>query len=197
MLEDILLLEHVGPIVLCLLAGPFSDRWHCFILNNHETHRYGRKLPLLLSCLGMSLTYAGYGILVTIDPKHKWVSQPVLLLSPAYHPTIICCLPWESPWEASSLSSSRFFLLLPNLIWSKYLRVSQQIKLFPSMPDVLCLHQRLLRQPARRQSKVYKVKFYQIPLPVLDLSWRRVLYILVPLLAVMQVVFAILSLDTR
>ena len=118
MLEDILLLEHVGPIVLCLLAGPFSDRWHCFILNNHETHRYGRKLPLLLSCLGMSLTYAGYGILVTIDPKHKWVSQPVLLLSPAYHPTIICCLLWESPWEASSLSSSRFFNRMLRF-WSK------------------------------------------------------------------------------
>ena len=26
LLEDILLLETVGPIVLCLLAGPFSDR---------------------------------------------------------------------------------------------------------------------------------------------------------------------------
>ena len=26
MLEDILLLENVGPIILCLLAGPFSDR---------------------------------------------------------------------------------------------------------------------------------------------------------------------------
>ena len=84
MLEDILLLENVGPIILCLLAGPFSDRWE----NNKKTFsdrwennkndlvsisepRYGRKLPLLLSCLGMSLTYAGYGILVTIDPKHK------------------------------------------------------------------------------------------------------------------------------
>ena len=31
MLEDILLLENVGPIVLCRLAGPFSDRWLCFI----------------------------------------------------------------------------------------------------------------------------------------------------------------------
>ena len=26
LLENILLLEHVGPIVLCLVAGPFSDR---------------------------------------------------------------------------------------------------------------------------------------------------------------------------
>ena len=31
MLEDILLLENVGPIILCLLAGPFSDRWDCLI----------------------------------------------------------------------------------------------------------------------------------------------------------------------
>ena len=32
-----------------------------------------------------------------------------VLLSPACHPTIICCHLWASPWEASSLSSSRFF----------------------------------------------------------------------------------------
>ena len=39
---------------------------------------------------------------------------------------------------------------------------SQQIKVSPSMSDVLCLHERLLRQPARRQSKVYKVKLCAI-----------------------------------
>ena len=85
MLEDILLLENVGPIILCLLAGPFSDRWDCLITSFdtladlrrysffkiYFVRRYGRKLPLLLSCLGMSLTYAGYGVLVTIDPTHK------------------------------------------------------------------------------------------------------------------------------
>ena len=39
---------------------------------------------------------------------------------------------------------------------------SQQIKVSPSMSDVLCLHKRLLRQPARRQSKVYKVELCAI-----------------------------------
>ena len=80
LLENILLLEHVGPIVLCLIAGPFSDR--CAIITSTTatsatvttttaTTRYGRKLPLLLSCLGMSLAYGGYGALVTLDPKHR------------------------------------------------------------------------------------------------------------------------------
>ena len=40
MLEDILLLENVGPIILCLLAGPFSDRWLCFINWSYVPHAY-------------------------------------------------------------------------------------------------------------------------------------------------------------
>ena len=43
MLEDILLLENVGPIILCLLAGPFSDRWLCFINWSYMCHMHTRS----------------------------------------------------------------------------------------------------------------------------------------------------------
>ena len=56
-----------------LLAHSQTGAKGCLIFKSLVWNRYGRKLPLLLSCLGMSLTYAGYGILVTIDPKHEWV----------------------------------------------------------------------------------------------------------------------------
>ena len=46
MISDVLRIENIGPIILCVLAGPFSDR-------------YGRRLPLVLSCVGMTVTYVG------------------------------------------------------------------------------------------------------------------------------------------
>ena len=46
MISTVLRIENIGPIILCVLAGPFSDR-------------YGRRIPLLLSCVGMMLTYLG------------------------------------------------------------------------------------------------------------------------------------------
>ena len=46
MLSDVLRIENIGPFILCVLAGPFSDR-------------YGRRLPLIASCVGMILTYIG------------------------------------------------------------------------------------------------------------------------------------------
>ena len=53
----------------------------------------------------------------------------------------------------------------PNLvkIYLGYIQESANKKLFPSMPDVLCLHQWLLRQSARRKSKVHKVKNIKNP----------------------------------
>ena len=157
-------------------------------------HRYGRKLPLLLSCLGMSLTYAGYGILVTIDPKHKWVTtdpkhkwdttdpKHKWFTTDPKHKYFLWS--WSLPrlpsyyYMLPSLGISlggQFFVFFqvyclhtecvekkrsPNLvkIYLGYIQESANKKLFLSMPDVLCLHQWLLRQSARRKSKVHKVK---------------------------------------
>ena len=50
MLEDILLLENVGPIILCLLAGPFSDRWDCLITSFDTLADLRRYSSLNLFC---------------------------------------------------------------------------------------------------------------------------------------------------
>ena len=54
LLSNIILLEHIGPIVLCFFSGAFSDK-------------YGRKMPLLVSCAGMTVAYIGYAILNMVD----------------------------------------------------------------------------------------------------------------------------------
>ena len=58
MISVILRIENIGPIILCILSGPISDR-------------FGRRLPLLLSCCGMLASYLGYFILALQDPLHK------------------------------------------------------------------------------------------------------------------------------
>ena len=68
LLSNIILLEHVGPIFLCLVSGPFSDR-------------YGRKLPLLVSSAGMTTAYVGYGLLNLLDSD--FTMDPRLYLLPS------------------------------------------------------------------------------------------------------------------
>ena len=68
LLGHIILLEHIGPVFLCLISGPFSDR-------------YGRKIPLLLSSLGMTASYIGYGLLNLMDPDFPM--DPRLYLLPS------------------------------------------------------------------------------------------------------------------
>lgn len=46
MISVVLRIENIGPIILCVLAGPFSDK-------------YGRRLPLIFCCIGMIVTYVG------------------------------------------------------------------------------------------------------------------------------------------
>ena len=58
MISIILRIENIGPIILCILSGPVSDR-------------FGRRLPLLLSCFGMLASYVGYLVLSLQDPLHK------------------------------------------------------------------------------------------------------------------------------
>ena len=58
MISVILRIENIGPILLCVLSGPVSDR-------------FGRRLPLLVSCLGMLASYTGYFALSVLDPEHK------------------------------------------------------------------------------------------------------------------------------
>ena len=89
--------------------------------------RYGRKLPLLLSCLGMSLTYAGYGVLVTIDPAHKWVT-----LSKFERPCVpqAAILLLHAPLTGHLLGRSILCLLPGNFnrmlrFWSKSVGVSK------------------------------------------------------------------------
>ena len=65
-------------------------------------------------------------------------------------------------WSVLCLLPGFFNRLLPLITILVKICGSQQIKVSPSMSDVLCLHKRLLRQPARRQSKVYKVKLCAI-----------------------------------
>ena len=116
-----------------------------------QVTQHGSKTQISLSSypqLAILLLYAAFSGYLP--------GRPVLCLLPGFF-TLVC---------AEKKSGS-------NLV-SK-ISESLQIKLFPSMPDVLCLHQWLLRQPARRRSKVHKVKFYQIQL-VLDLSWQKILY---------------------
>ena len=67
LLSNVILLEHVGPIILCLISGPFSDR-------------YGRKVPLLLSSAGMTDAYVGYGIINLVDPDFTMDPRFYLLL---------------------------------------------------------------------------------------------------------------------
>ena len=47
MISTVLRIENIGPILLCLLTGPLSDK-------------HGRKIPLILSCAGMTACYAGW-----------------------------------------------------------------------------------------------------------------------------------------
>ena len=47
MISTVLRIENIGPIILCLITGPFSDK-------------YGRKIPLLVSCTGMAVAYSGW-----------------------------------------------------------------------------------------------------------------------------------------
>ena len=58
MISVILRIENIGPIFLCVLSGPVSDK-------------YGRRLPLILSSVGMLASYIGYFVLSLVDPKHE------------------------------------------------------------------------------------------------------------------------------
>ena len=68
MISVILRIENIGPILLCVLSGPVSDK-------------YGRKVPLLLSSLGMLASYAGYLLLSLLDPRHQLSSLHYILPS--------------------------------------------------------------------------------------------------------------------
>ena len=56
MISVILRIENIGPILLCVLSGPVSDK-------------YGRRLPLILSSVGMLASYVGYFVLSLVDPN--------------------------------------------------------------------------------------------------------------------------------
>ena len=68
MISIILRIENIGPIILCILSGPVSDR-------------FGRRLPLLLSCCGMLASYVGYFVLSLQDPLHKMPQSTYILPS--------------------------------------------------------------------------------------------------------------------
>ena len=177
MLEDILLLENVGPIILCLLAGPFSDRWDCLITSFDTLADLRRYSSLNQFCAQVWPETTTFTLLLGNESDLCWI------WSSCYHRShtqvshsfkVLATL-------SISLRLPSFYYMLPSLgislggqffVFFQVFLIgccdsgrnlwSQQIKVSPSMSDVLCLHERLLRQPARRQSKVYKVKLCAI-----------------------------------
>ena len=112
MLEDILLLENVGPIILCLLAGPFSDRWDCLITSFDTLADLRRYSSLNLFCAQVWSETTTFTLLLGNESDLCWIWSSCYHRSQTQvsHSVVRQCLSYPISFRLPS-----FYYMLPSL----------------------------------------------------------------------------------
>ena len=112
MLEDILLLENVGPIILCLLAGPFSDRWDCLITSFDTLADLRRTSFLNLFCSQVWSETTTFTLLLGNESDLCWIWSSCYHRSQTQvsHSVVRQCLSYPISFRLPS-----FYYMLPSL----------------------------------------------------------------------------------